>query len=217
MYFSFKGNEKEMFNSRIKNKKIFGVGVNDFSKGVQNSDGKIIWQYRLWSNILYRCYKEDKCLGYRNNTIDEKWLSFNCFYNDINKISFNERYETHNYQVDKDILSKGLHHYSKDTICFIPQQINKILTLRTNARGQYKLGVSLDKKSNKFRSQINKNGKRFVIGFYDNQEDAYMAYCTEKNMYIGEIANQYKTDIDIKVYNRLIHFDINEYITNFNR
>lgn len=206
-----------MFALKKKSKKLLGVGVNDFTQSIQNIDGKIIWQYRLWANILYRCYKGDKCLGYRNNTIDEKWLSFNSFYDDISKIPFNERYETHSYQVDKDILSKGLHHYSNDTVCFIPQQLNKILTLRTNARGQYKLGVSLDKKSNKFRAQINKNGKRYVIGWYDNQDDGYIAYCNAKNAYIHVIANQYKNDIDIIVYNKLIRFDINDYITNFKR
>lgn len=206
-----------MSDLRKKTKKLYGVGENDFKQSIQNVDGKIIWQYRLWANILFRCYKEDKCIGYRKNTIDEKWLSFNCFYNDINKIPFNERYETHSYQVDKDILSKGLHHYSNDTVCFIPQQLNKILTLRTNARGQYKLGVSFDKKSNKFRAQINKNGKRYVIGWYDNQDDGYKAYCDAKNVYINEIANQYKNDIDINVYNKLIDFDINDFITKFKR
>ena len=63
-----------MSDLRKKTKKLHGVGENDFKQSIQNADGKIIWQYRLWANILFRCYKEDKCIGYRKNTIDEKWL-----------------------------------------------------------------------------------------------------------------------------------------------
>lgn len=197
---------------------VEGIGINDFGDYIIDENKKIIWQYRLWSNILLRCNGKDKCEGYRNNTIDVNWLYFSKFYDDINKVPFCERYKTHKYQLDKDILIVDKpHHYSKDSVCFIPQEINKILTLRKNDRGNHLLGVYYDKKSKKFRSQISKNGKRIILGWYDNPIDAHEIYCKEKDLHIHEIALNYKDEIDHKVFNKLVNFNIKEYISKYNR
>lgn len=203
---------------RKRNIKVQGMGINDFESNITDVNKVKIWQYVLWKNILLRCNGKDKCLGYRNNTIDERWLYFSQFYEDINKIPFCERYQTHNYQLDKDILIVDKpHHYSKESVCFIPQEINKVLTLRKNNRGEYNLGVSYDKKSKKFRSQISKNGKRIVLGMYNNADEAYKIYCKEKDLHIREIALKYKYDIDERVFNKLNNFNISEYISNYDR
>ena len=44
--------------------------------------------------------------------------------------------------------------YSPDTCIFVPNRINCAFTKSNASRGKYPIGVSFDKKSNKFRAYI---------------------------------------------------------------
>ena len=68
------------------------------------------------------------------------------------------------------------------------QQNNMNLTIRTGTSSQYK-GVSFNKKSRKWRAEINFNGKHLYIGSFTNEEDAARAYNAKAIELHAEFAN----------------------------
>lgn len=57
---------------------------------------------------------------------------------------------------------------------------NQIKPKSHNKSSQY-LGVTFDKKNNKFRAQIGLNGKNIKLGRFNTEEEAYQAYVAKKN------------------------------------
>ena len=54
--------------------------------------------------------------------------------------------------LDKDILIKGNKIYSPQTCCFVPENLNSLITKNDSIRNNLPIGVSWDKKKNKFIS-----------------------------------------------------------------
>lgn len=51
------------------------------------------------------------------------------------------------------------------------------------------VGVSFDKKTNKYQSEIRKDGQRYFLGTFDKEEDAAIAYNKKAEALYGEYAN----------------------------
>jgi len=154
-----------------------------------------------WSSILKRCYSEiihNKQPNYIECEICVEWLNFQNFAK-----WFYQNYRDR-FQLDKDILFKGNKIYGPNTCCFVPREINVLLTLRNNYRGEYPIGVSY--KRGRFISIVNINTKQIHIGVFDNIIDAFNAYKKEKENHIKQIANKYKSQITTECYNALINW-----------
>ena len=133
-------------------------------------------------------------------TVDERWHNFQ---------NFAEWYYDNyieGYHLDKDILFKGNKIYSPETCCFVPQEINKLFTKRQSKRGDYPIGVISNKK--RFISIFTKEKKIFYLGSFATPEEAFIAYKTEKENRIKEIANKWKGLISDKVYQALINYQV---------
>lgn len=182
------------------------IGVGKYSS--RNSE-----PFKLWGSILHRLYSEKALLKhpeYRHVKLHEDWHNFQNFAEWYYKQPFSKAKDQKGrfYHLDKDILSKGVKIYSPDTCCFVPQDINALLTLRGNDRGKYPIGVTLQRRTGKFLSYMNYYGKRRSLGVHSNIEDAFQAYKESKEVYIKEVAEKWKGKISEEAYKALMNWEI---------
>ena len=106
---------------------VCGVGFNDL-KGKTKTNGKQDKDYQLWRDMLRRTNTNITSFArgaYLDATCCNEWLVFSKFIADI---SGKVGYKNDGWHLDKDILIKGNKHYSNETTCFIPSEINNLLT-----------------------------------------------------------------------------------------
>ena len=192
-------------NKRIKNfyyPEVFGVGCLGEASCV-DSTGKQLRSYKLWSDLLNRCYNSNhkyyKNYGGKNIKVCDEWL---CYAN------FKEWYEKHYYELDnerveldKDILVRGNKVYSPDTCVFVPRCIN-VLFRDYAKESKLPRGVSLD--YGKYKAYINIDGKKKNLGRFNTPEEAKNIYEEARLKEIKRLAECYKDKIPEKLYNKLI-------------
>lgn len=133
--------------------------------------------YILWCNIIARC--EDKNnTSYRNYggrgiTICDKWRkSFSAFYSDIGDIPIGKELDRRN--------NNG--NYELDNIRWVTQQEN------CNNRFYEDSGTFLNKKLNKYQTEIRYNGIRYYLGLFKTFEEGKAAY-QKKAKELGRIVS----------------------------
>jgi len=187
---------------------VYGVGVNDWAGKVEVG-GKTIKQYKLWSGMLERCFDEkykQKYPTYQGVTCSKEWLSMTKFIEDVSQM---KGYGLIGWQLDKDILSKGSKLYSKDTCCFVPLEVNMLLTKRDNARGEYPVGVYFHKASGKFMARLRVNGRLKFLGRFNTPEEAFQVYKTAKEAQIKVVAQHWQHILDERVFQALMTYEVN--------
>jgi len=186
---------------------VYGVGVNDWTGSIWVG-GKDIKEYVLWKNMLKRCFCEkfkQKYPAYEGVTCSKEWLSMTKFIEDVSQM---RGFGLSGWELDKDILVKGNKLYSKDTCCFVPHEINMLLTKRDNCRGEYPVGVCFHKASGKFMAQLTINGKRKHLGLFTTPEEAFQVYKTAKEAQIKAVAEKWKHLLDERVYLALLAYEV---------
>ena len=110
----------------------------------------------------------------------------------------------------KDLLFKGNKHYSKDTCCFLPIEINSLMVMHRSSRGVYPSGVYFRKRQPKrpYCAVIRRGGIVKTLGNYSTPEKAFIAYKEAKEAYIKEVANKWKDQIDVRAYNALMNYQV---------
>lgn len=185
---------------------VFGVGVVD--DGVVWENGSHTKEYGFWSRMLNRCYN-DKCSGkqqsYQDCSVSENFKYYTYFKKWCSKqIGFDQE----GWAIDKDILIKGNKIYSEDTCCFVPQEINSLMTKANARRGSYSIGVNFDKNSGKFKACVRVCGVLKHIGLFTTEMEAFYAYKQAKEARIKEVANKWKDQIDPRVYEALMKYEV---------
>lgn len=186
-----------------RNKKVYGVGINDFDGCINEEKGKHMLSYRYWRAMIQRCYDE-KFLKNHNTYVGccvcDEWLFFSNF-----KKWFDKNY-VENYELDKDILVKGNKEYSPEKCCFVPHKINSIILGANSVRGGLPIGVSIHNGKFVATHHASKTwGKS-----YSTKEDAFKAYKQAKEGYLKKVAKEYYNvgKIDKKVYDALMNYKI---------
>ena len=158
------GLKKNKKTRKVKNHILYGVGINDYD-GFISINGIVLKSYSTWREMIRRCYEKydesNHNFVYNDCSVCDEWLHFSNF-----KKWF-DKYYIEGYQLDKDILVKGNKVYSPETCCFVPQEINKLLTLRNRNRGKYPIGIS--KQGNGFICSVNNKGKHVYLGYFSNK------------------------------------------------
>lgn len=152
---------------------VCGIGyIGDASVSIGNKIVK--HSYKTWYNMMLRCYADkyryknqsykdcEVCVEWHNYANFEKWYNEN--YYEIGKEKIH---------LDKDILVKGNKIYGPDTCIFVPQTINYLFLNMKKSRGKYPIGVTLDKRYNKFCPQVQGIG---WLGYYNTPEEAFKVY-----------------------------------------
>lgn len=178
----------------MKEKKlVYDVGINDADYKVQiketighTEDGrqiqKFIWIcpfYRKWYSMMCRCYSEKSKKDrptYNGAAIVPEWHYFMTFR------GWMEKQDWEGKQLDKDLLIPGNKLYGPDTCVFLEARVNGFLTESTKTRGDWPVGVYLDKSSGKYRALCWDTiaGKQKKLGRFDNPKDAHQAWLDKK-------------------------------------
>lgn len=161
-----------------------------------------------WKSMINRCYNKkavSRRITYQNCHVCSEWLTFGNFKKWVEdpKNGYQD-----GYHLDKDILVKGNREYSPNTCCFVPNEINVLLTRRQNRRGKYPIGVSLVRGF--YVANVSINSRQIRIGSFRTPQEAFYAYKFAKEKHIKELAERYFQDgkITEKVYNALIKYEV---------
>ena len=187
---------------RKRNKKVYGVGINDADYNVAvhqivNGKDKIVWKchfYTIWKSMLMRCYSEKfqlKRPTYRGCKVCDEWLVFS---------NFKKWMETQDWQgkhLDKDLLKEGNKVYCPEYCIFVDNKVNTFVIDSGASRGEYMLGVYWDKRNNKYHSQCSNpsTGKSEYIGLFTTELEAHLAWKRRKHELACQLADsEYCTD-----------------------
>ena len=185
---------------------VHGVGV--IGKEPISENGKKHKEYELWCSMLLRCYDVKKHLDnptYMGCAVSENFKYYPYFKEWCNKqIGFDQE----GWHLDKDILVKGNKLYSEDTCCFVPPEINVLLTSNKVNRGYLPVGVTCRGKILRFRATVGVGGKNISLGTYSTPEEAFRVYKVSKEKHIKDVANKWKEYLDIRVYEALMNYEV---------
>lgn len=182
---------------------VFGKGINNtlVHPRIKN----------LWYHMLRRCYCKDFKVNnptYVGCYCSEDFLKLSEFKKFILSFENIEYYMSNGWCLDKDLLSKGNKIYSAETCTFLPKELNNLLTTAKASRGDLPIGVSKRKNSHKYIAQINKGREKLYLGDFNTVEDAFLAYKTEKEIYIKQQAMSYKDHLHNSAFSALINFEV---------
>jgi hypothetical protein len=194
-------------------KSVYDVGYIGEGKYKVNKNGKNTRVYSTWRHMLQRCYSEkfqEKHPTYITCEASEEWHNFQNFAK-----WYNENYyeiEGERMDLDKDILVKHNKIYSPETCIFVPQTINKLFVKCDRSRGESVIGTTpvngkyqvkcylLNPKTGKSKNEY--------LGYYDSQEKAFEVYKYYKEKNIKEVADYFKDEIPVKLYNALYSYEV---------
>ena len=186
--------------SLAKRKLLYGIGVNDstYKTSIKlNGKNRYCPCYVKWTHMLERCYSNNLKIrrpSYIDVTVCDEWLLFSDFK------KWMELQEHEHKELDKDLKILGNKIYSPDACLFITRRINLLITDSGTSRGEYKIGVSMDRQSQKYRTQCrDATGKQKHLGLYPTEEHAHQAYRKYKKKVIIEISNLPENEL-IKQY-----------------
>lgn len=197
--------------SRRKNK-LYGVGVNDWDDAVSINYSKKIPEYQMWKDLLKRVYSDkyhQKTPTYVGVTVDHKWHSLKCFIEDVSKLKNYEKGLYEGYALDKDIVVNGNRHYSIDTCCFVPMEVNTQFKVLVKTNGLPK-GVYKNAPSGKYCCDCTTPEKTVYLGRYETPEEAFEVRKKFKQNEMKRLAKKYQGVLDERVIHKLENFDYNE-------
>jgi hypothetical protein len=165
--------------------------------------------YNTWTHMLERCYSKrtkERNPTYKDVNCNEHWHNFQNFAQWYEENYYEIEGET--MQLDKDILHKGNKIYSPNNCVFVPNFINSLFIKNDANRGEYPIGVSFDKKQNKFKAEYKDTFSRkgVYLGSYINSKKAFESYKFHKEKHIKFIADQYKDKIPKKLYDAMYNW-----------
>ena len=181
---------------------LYGIGIIGDTPTKEN--GKFTKLYNAWKGMLERCYTEkslSKCPTYLGCSVSDNFKNFTFFKEWAEKQVGSDK---DGWNLDKDILVRGNKIYSEDTCCFVPKEINLLLVKHDKGRGDYLLGVDYHKNRKQFRARCSDKH----LGWFNTELEAFRAYKQAKEAYIKEVANKWKDQIDPKVYNALMKYEV---------
>ena len=184
---------------------VYGVGIVGEKYPLEN--GKQSKEYTVWVGMLDRCYStaNNTRKTYEGCEVTSSFRYFP-FFKDWchNQVGFGEK----GFALDKDILVKGNKVYSPETCCFVPQEINNLLTNKKMGSKSIRSGVSFNKERGKYIVRFSKGSKTKNIGYFVTELEAFLAYKEAKEQQIKVVANRWKDQIDPRVYDALMNWEV---------
>lgn len=207
-----KTNYKHCQEGRVRNPyhpTVFGIGYTGEGRYKPRIDNKDSEQYKEWHGFMQRGFDKEfkkKHPTYKDVTVEEYLYNFQ---------NYCEWREDNYYEVkgermhlDKDILYKGNKIYSRDKMIFVPQRINLLFTKSDAIRGDCPIGVSYNKRNNKYIAQCKTLEGKKHLGYYNTSEEAFLTYKKFKETYIKQVADEYKYYIPQELYDAMYEWEV---------
>ena len=174
-------------------KLVWGVGVNDLPYRTQvyeyvtENGGKRIRKhvflcqyYKAWKNMLERCYSKkylESKPSYIGTSVCSEWV----YASEFKK--WMEQQDWSGKSLDKDIILTGNKLYSPETCAFVLKATNNFVIARDASRGEYPLGVSLCKRTGKYRALCGNpfTGEQEHLGYFSTPEEAHEVWRKRKH------------------------------------
>lgn len=181
-------------------KLVYGVGRNDADYAVRKFETigcvngkqkqKLVWvcpYYRTWYSMLSRCYSiksQNRRPTYKGCSVSDDWLTFSVFKRWMEKQGWEGK------QLDKDLLFEGNKVYSAETCVFVTRMVNTFVCDGGAARGEWLIGVSWCKITEKFVAQCNNpfTKKKEKLGYFTCEQQAHNAWKRRKLELAKELA-----------------------------
>ena len=187
------------------------IGIGEYTN-ISKSNKEIYHCYSIWRKMFERCYttniRTNRQKTYEDCYVCEEWHNFQ---------NFAEWYMNHKYKIqneklciDKDILVHGNKVYSPETCLLVPNRINSLFAKSYAIRGDLPIGVTYYWYDNSryLASMKTDNRKTYQIGIFNNPMSAFEAYKKEKEKYIKEVAEEYKSVIPTELYDAMYKYKI---------
>jgi hypothetical protein len=182
-------------------KLVQGVGINDagyrtkireeLPKVNGNRKQRIIFEcpfYKRWTSMFTRCYNKNyhkKYPSYMDCVVCIEWQTFSNF----RRWMVEQNWEGND--LDKDLLVEGNKIYGPEFCVFIPNSLNKFMTDSAKTRGEYPLGVTVDKDGYIISSCMDPFNKgRGYLGTFSTTEEAHLAWKKRKHELSCKLAEQ---------------------------
>lgn len=185
--------------------KFYGVGTLGLGKYIAYDNMRM---YKTWQSMLQRCYDEKfhiRYPTYKECSVVQGWLNFQNFAEWYSKQTRQDGWE-----LDKDLLVKGNKVYGPDTCCFIPADVNGLLSSNMVNRGDLPIGVVWHKSKRVYVAQCTHKGldgkrKNKWLMQGSDPEACFIAYKNFKESLYKEVAIRYQSVLPLHVYNALFN------------
>jgi hypothetical protein len=197
----------------MKSKLVLGVGLYERGKyqgyiGTRPNQVRSK-EYALWSAMLTRCYSTRARVHrptYDGCEVSDNFKNFQYFAEWCNnQIGFGNE----GWHLDKDLLGSGKL-YSEDICCFIPSRVNTVILDRGSDRGEFPLGVHFCRHNRAFIVQCCDVIGRKKLGQFACPQKAFEVYLEFKKGVLKCLADTYKDQIRVEVYNALINYKVDD-------
>ena len=190
-------------------KTTYGVGYIGYGHNHKCADSKKL--FKVWSGVMQRCFDplwKDRHKCYEQTKCSEYFLCASNFIEwSKSQVGYNSTDDFGKpFALDKDILVKGSNTYSSETCAFVPREVNNLILTNRKNRGGLPIGVST--KAGKFRARVSINKQETALGVFNTVDEAFYAYKQAKEAYIKEVANKWKDQIDNRVYEALMNYQV---------
>lgn len=162
---------------------------------------RMLPEYNQWFDMKQRCTsKRSQSVrkSYVGCTIQADWLSYDVWVDwarEQSGFGLLDQYGRR-FQIDKDLLGSGMH-YSEDTCCFIPKELNQFYInnhrgFQLTKSGTYRaVGVSVD------------GSKRVSLGCHKDKEDAYNIWMENRLERLSYLFEKYKGELSFDVIDKI--------------
>lgn len=175
------------------------IGEGPYKAFINNRSTKA---YTNWTHMLERCYDSLKVNSptYQDVDVCQEWHNFQNFADWFYKQIGHDKPKWH---IEKDIyfFHTSIATYSPESCFFVPQQLNNQFLLREADRGCLPLGVREEK--GKFYARVQFKNFRSHSPRYSDIQDAIDWYFEQKSLVIGELADEFKDELDPRCYELL--------------
>lgn len=176
-------------------KLVQGIGTVGVGEHKPSIGGKKTKEYDSWRSIM-RMVSENSELS-----VSDDWKNFQSYAN-----WYCNQHKEDGWVMSKDVILKGNTHYSSELCTFVPNDIQRLITLRKGDRGDLPVGVA--KNRDKFSARNTVDGKMKVIGTFPTPEQAFYAYKDVKEKQVKEMADTHKSLLSESAYNGLINWSV---------
>lgn len=144
--------------------------------------------------MINRCYN-GKFSSYNNSEVCEEWLTFSNFK------AWMETQDWENKELDKDLMFPNNQIYCPDKCLFVPKELNSLFVDSKSNRGDYAIGVSFEKRRNKFESYISLNNKKKHLGYYPDEYSAHFQWQIHKLNLLENSLSLFSDQIYLSIIN----------------